>query len=90
MAHPRLEIAFPGPPEGRLLALNAPADLPLELFGQVTAVQGHYPDHSALAARGTEVHPDLPATRADLALIAIPRAKAAARALIAAAAMRAR
>ncbi|MDO5704614.1 MAG: class I SAM-dependent methyltransferase [Paracoccus sp. (in: a-proteobacteria)] len=85
MTGSRLDIAFPAPPEGRALILNARADAVLDAFdpAQIIVIQGQFPDHRALTARGLEVHPQLPDDcRADLALVFVPRAKAAARALI--------
>ena len=85
MTGSRLDIAFPHPPEGQVLVLNPPPQADLTVFDpqRLTLVQGSFPAHCALAARGLAVTPDLaPDQRADLALVFLPRAKPAARALI--------
>ncbi|MDO5612078.1 MAG: class I SAM-dependent methyltransferase [Paracoccus sp. (in: a-proteobacteria)] len=85
MTGSRLDIAFPAAPQGDALILNAPADAALDVFdpARLTVVQGQYPAHQTLAARGFDTRPDLPGDwRGDLVLVFLPRAKAAARALI--------
>ncbi|MDO5630978.1 MAG: class I SAM-dependent methyltransferase [Paracoccus sp. (in: a-proteobacteria)] len=85
MTGSRLDIAFPVAPEGRVLVLNAPAGAALDVFdpARLTVVQGQYPVHQTLLARGFDACPDLSGDwRGDLALVFLPRAKAAARALI--------
>ncbi len=90
MTASRLELAFPdGPPEGDLLVIGARADDDLTPLNpsRTRIEQGFLPDHQALAARGFDVAPDQ-AGRADAALVFLPRAKAEARARIAAAVSR--
>ncbi|MDN5568194.1 MAG: class I SAM-dependent methyltransferase [Paracoccus sp. (in: a-proteobacteria)] len=85
MTHSRLDLAFPdGPPEGEVLFVGAAAadDLsPLDPQ-HVQIVQGHFPDHHALSTRGFRVATHVDADF-DLAVVRLPRAKAAARARIA-------
>jgi 16S rRNA (guanine1207-N2)-methyltransferase len=42
-------------PDGPVLVLRARADASFETLGQVQAIQGFYPDHAQLAARGVDV-----------------------------------
>ncbi|CAM3142755.1 16S rRNA (guanine1207-N2)-methyltransferase [Paracoccus aminovorans] len=88
MAGSRLELVFGGtPPEGRLLLVGAGAGTDLDPFdpAHTQVVQGFFPDHQALTARGFAV-----ATSAaggfETAVVFLPRARAAARARIAEAA----
>lgn len=76
------------PDTGRILVLNARQsdDLAMLPRGRVQVVQGFRPDHDALAARGIAVFPDLPAGPFALSIVCLPRAREAARALVAAAA----
>lgn len=91
MSHPRLSLALDAPdafpPEGDI-ALFAPAGA-LDLGGltleRLVALQPLKPDHDALAARGLRVATEPEGTYA-AAVVFAPRAKAEARALIAAAA----
>ncbi|MEF9604741.1 MFS transporter, partial [Paracoccus sp. PXZ] len=58
MAGSRLELVFGGtPPEGRMLLIGAGAATDLSPFdpAHVQIVQGFYPDHQALKARGHDV-----------------------------------
>jgi 16S rRNA (guanine1207-N2)-methyltransferase len=75
------------PPEGRILLLNPAGgdDLSALPRDRLQAVQGFRPDHDALAARGIAVTPDLPEGRFAAAIVCLPRARAQARALVAAA-----
>lgn len=79
---------FSLPDAGRLLVLNARADDDLTMLpaGRTHLVQGFRPDHDALAARGLTVSPDLPAGPFALSFVCLPRAREAARAMVAAAA----
>lgn len=83
-----LETGLVAVPEaGRILVLNAREanDLSLLPRGRVHAVQGFRPDHDALAARGIAVSPDLPQGPFALTFVCLPRAREAARAMVAAA-----
>ncbi|WP_042244373.1 class I SAM-dependent methyltransferase [Paracoccus sp. PAMC 22219] len=88
MTQSRLDLAFPdGHPGGRVLFIGATAadDLsPLDP-DQLTIVQGNFPDHHGLTARGFDVQTDATG-RFDAAIVRLPRAKAAARARLALAA----
>ncbi|CAM3074318.1 class I SAM-dependent methyltransferase [Paracoccus nototheniae] len=88
MTQSRLDLAFPdGHPGGEVLFIGASAadDLsPLDPQ-RLTILQGHATDHQGLAARGFRVAPDLQGMF-DLAIVRLPRAKAAARARLAQAA----
>ena len=88
MTQSRLDLAFPdGHPGGRVLFIGATAadDLsPLDP-AQLTIVQGNFPDHDGLTARGFDVRTE-PEGRFDAAVVRLPRAKAAARARLALAA----
>jgi 16S rRNA (guanine1207-N2)-methyltransferase len=93
MSATRLSLALDSgvlrlPVAGRILVLNpgGAADLSALPQDRLLAVQGFRPDHDALAARGVAVRPDLPEEGGfALALVCLPRARDAARALIAAA-----
>ncbi|WP_299838942.1 class I SAM-dependent methyltransferase [uncultured Paracoccus sp.] len=89
MTDPRLELAFgETSPDGDLLVLGASGAAGLQGFDpdRTLLVQGHFPDHRALQAQGWQVLAELPEGRAfDSALVFLPRAKAEAHALIAAA-----
>ncbi|WJS85504.1 methyltransferase [Paracoccus sp. TOH] len=90
MAGSRLELVFGGmPPEGRLLLVGAGASTDLEPFdaGRTQILQGFYPDHAALRARGFDVATTATGTF-DTAVVFLPRARAAARARLAEAASR--
>ncbi|WP_368660769.1 methyltransferase [Paracoccus sp. (in: a-proteobacteria)] len=80
----RLHLAFPdGAPDGRVLVIGARGgdDLsPLDP-AQTLIRQGHFPDHRALTAQGWQVAPQVDGAF-DVALVRLPRAKAAARAWI--------
>ncbi len=75
------------PETGRILVLGPGRSDDLSALPQnrITAVQGFRPDHDALVARGIVVVPDLPAGPFAMALVCLPRARDAARGLIAAA-----
>lgn len=94
MTDPRLELAFgETPPDGDLLILGATGSAGLQGFDPARSVlvQGHFPDHRALNAQGWQVQTELPEDRHfDTALVFLPRAKAEAHALIAAASDRLR
>ncbi|TRW96829.1 class I SAM-dependent methyltransferase [Paracoccus sp. M683] len=94
MLDPRLELAFgDGPPDGQLLILGASGQTGLAGFDPARSllVQGHFPDHRALAAQGWQVLTDPPeGPLFDAALVFLPRAKAEAHALIHAASARLR
>lgn len=79
---------FSLPDAGRLLVLNARGDDDLSILpaGRTHVVQGFRPDHDALAARGLTVSPNLPAGPFAMGLVCLPRARDAARAMVAAAA----
>lgn len=84
MATSRLELV--DPPSGRLLLIGvAAADVTLFDPAQTFVVQGFKPDHDAIAAQGYSVAPEISGP-ADAAVVTIPRARAEARARIAAAA----
>ncbi|RQP05143.1 MAG: class I SAM-dependent methyltransferase [Paracoccus sp. BP8] len=90
MAGSRLELVFGGtPPEGRWLLIGAGAATDLSPFdaARPQIVQGFYPDHRALQARGHEVVTE-PSGAFDGAVVFLPRARAEARARIAEAAGR--
>ncbi len=96
MTHPRLSLALQGadalPPSGRVLVLGPGAATDLSDLPQARAVivQGFRPDHDALAARGWTVVPSVSEATGDFAasVVFVPRARAAARALVAEAACR--
>jgi 16S rRNA (guanine1207-N2)-methyltransferase len=76
------------PAEGQILVLGPGqdddlSDLPHD---RIVAVQGFRPDHDALIARGLKVVPVMPEGRFAMALVCLPRARDAARGMIAAAA----
>lgn len=96
MTHPRLSLALQGadllPASGAVLFLGPGAatdlsDLPQE---QAVIVQGFRPDHDALAARGWTVVPTRAGATGEFvaAAVFLPRARGAARALVAEAASR--
>lgn len=87
MAQSRLHLAFGGRPEGRILLSGAGAGDDLSPFdpGQTQVVQGFFPDHSAIAARGYETVV-APTGTFDGAVVFVPRARALARARVAQAA----
>ena len=78
------------PATGRILVLGPGRDDDLSAFppDRVVAVQGFRPDHDALAGRGLLVVPVVPEGPFAMALVCLPRARDAARGMIAAAAMR--
>ncbi|MFD2172479.1 class I SAM-dependent methyltransferase [Rhodobacter lacus] len=90
MSQSRLSLAFDAlavvPPEGRIAAFRATADTDLSALpkARLHVIQGFRPDHDALKARGFEVSP-APEGRYAAAVVFVPRAKAEARALLAAA-----
>ncbi len=96
MSHPRLSLALQGadelPASGRVLVLGPRAetdlsDLPAD---RAVIVQGFRPDHDAMAARGWTVLASAAEAGGDFAaaVIFLPRARNAARALVAEAARR--
>lgn len=95
MSHPRLSLALEGAearPAGRWLVIGPGvgtdlSDLPAE---DIVVVQGFRPDHDALAARGYTVLPDLKMAEGGFvaAVIFLPRARLAGRALVAGAVAR--
>lgn len=87
MSDSRIDLAFPAQPAERLLLIGARASDPLAAFdpARTEIIQGHFPDHRALAARGFRVSPDASTGPADVAMVFLPRSKAEARARIAAA-----
>ena len=78
------------PATGRILVLGPGRDDDLSALPQdrIVAVQGFRPDHDALAARGITVVPVLPDGAFAMALVCLPRARDAARGMIAAASAR--
>lgn len=90
MSHPRLSVALDAPdalpPEGRIALFRPTAETDLSDLprARLHAVQGFRPDHDALAARGFAVSPGAEPPYA-AAVVFLPRAKAEARALLAAA-----
>lgn len=90
MSQSRLTLALEGaelPAEGTILAIGPRGDTDLSALpkDRVRIVQGFRPDHDALAARGYAVSPGLEGHHA-AAILFVPRARAAARASVAAAA----
>jgi 16S rRNA (guanine1207-N2)-methyltransferase len=88
LAGSRLEFVFGGePPEGRVLLLGAGGDTDLSPFdaARTQVVQGFFPDHHALKARGFDVGIAAEG-RFDAAVVFLPRARAEARGRISAAA----
>jgi 16S rRNA (guanine1207-N2)-methyltransferase len=86
----RFHLAFPdGHPGGRVLVIGAGGGDDLSpLDPTLTQIrQGNFPDHQALAARGYDVAPQIEGAF-DLAVVRLPRSKAAARAAVADAAGR--
>jgi 16S rRNA (guanine1207-N2)-methyltransferase len=75
------------PMAGRVLVLNPGGtdDFSALPRDRVHAVQGFRPDHDALAARGIAVTPELPEGPFAAAILCLPRSRAQARALVAAA-----
>lgn len=91
MVSPRLSLLLDGaPPVSRAVVYRPRAgdDLSAIRAEHLQLVQGFKPDHDALAAQGHEVVTAAEG-RFDLAVVAVPRSKAEARALIADAAARA-
>ncbi|WP_134725708.1 class I SAM-dependent methyltransferase [Paracoccus luteus] len=91
MAGSRLELI--APPAGRLLLVGPRATEDLQGFApdDTVVVQGFRPDHDALAGRGFRVVPTpaaVPGADFAAAIVFLPRAKAEARARVAAAAAR--
>jgi 16S rRNA (guanine1207-N2)-methyltransferase len=78
------------PATGHILVIGPGAgdDISALPAGRVVAVQGFRPDHDALAARGLTVVPRMPEGPFAMALVCLPRARDAARAMIAAACAR--
>lgn len=72
------------PAVDRVVLFGAPVGVPLDVFGaaQVTIIQPLMPHAAAWQAQGVQVLPDTP-PNCDLAVVFLPRAKAAARALVA-------
>lgn len=93
MTDPRFELAFgDDAPAGPVLVMGARADrilTPLDPAATVL-VQGHYTDHAALTAQGWNAQAGMPDVQGDFAtaVVFVPRAKARARAMIAAASKR--
>lgn len=90
MTQSRLDLAFPdGHPGGEVLLVGALAADDLSSLDpqHLQIVQGNFPDHQALAARGYRVAPQADGSF-DRAIVRLPRAKAEARARIADAAGR--
>lgn len=84
MASSRLDLI--DPPDGRIVLIGAgPRDLAPFDPARTLVVQGFRPDHDAVAAQGFDVSPTL-AGPAQAAVVILPRARAEARARIAAAA----
>ncbi|MBZ4021437.1 MFS transporter [Rhodobacter sp. TJ_12] len=90
MSHTRLSLALDAPEalptEGRIAVFRPTADTDLSLLPKDRAhlVQGFRPDYDALSARGYTVSP-MPEGDYAAAVVFLPRAKAEARALLAAA-----
>lgn len=82
------ENALPLPDAGGILVLNPAGGDSLSMLpkARVTVVQPMRPDYDAFVARGYDVLPECPDTRFAAALVCVPRAKAAAYALLAQAA----
>lgn len=78
------------PATGRILVLGPGRSDDLSALPQdrIVAVQGFRPDHDALLARGLTVVPELPDGPFAMALVCLPRARDAARGMIAAAVAR--
>ena len=76
------------PAEGAVLVLGPRADDDLSALPQarLVAVQGFRPDHDGVAARGVKVSPTMPDGPFAAAIVCLPRAREAARGLIAQAA----
>lgn len=74
------------PPVAHVVLFGAPAGLSLDVFGdaQITVVQPMMPDAAAWEMQDVSVVPEMPPA-CDLSVVFLPRAKAAARALVAAA-----
>ena len=84
MAGSRLELI--APPDGQLLLVGPRlADLGGFDPARTTVVQGHWPDHAAAAAQGFRTLTQVEG-QADAAVVFLPRARAAGRARVAAAA----
>ena len=87
--NPRLSLALQGddalPVTGRVLVLNAGPGVNLSALpkDRVTIVQGFRPDHDALVAQGFSVLASIGSGDFSAAVIFLPRAKAAARGLVA-------
>ncbi|RDW12712.1 methyltransferase [Paracoccus thiocyanatus] len=90
MAGSRLDLVFGGAtPQGRMLLIGAGAATDLSPFDGASTqiVQGFFPDHQALKARGLDVVTQASGSF-DAAVVFLPRARADARARIAEAATR--
>ncbi|MEI4486154.1 class I SAM-dependent methyltransferase [Frigidibacter sp. MR17.14] len=96
MSDSRLTTALDGgdalPPEGTILVLGATAASDLSALPQARThlVQGMFPDHKALTARGWTVTPEPAGEDHAAALVLIPRARAAAERMLAEAMARCR
>lgn len=89
MRHARLSLAFPEPPQGRVLLFGADGaeDISALVPQNTTVIEGMAQHHAALQARGYQVETDadqLPSF--DIAVVTLPRSREAARARIALAA----
>lgn len=89
-AEARLALGFAAPAEGRVLLIGAPADLSADAFdpSRTTILQTDAATHASLARRGWTVLTDLPDGPFDSAVVFLPRARAAQRGAVAAAAAR--
>ncbi|WP_417261204.1 class I SAM-dependent methyltransferase [Celeribacter sp.] len=90
MVSPRLSLLLDGSPPSRVAVYRPRSDADLSALkgAEVQIVQGFKPDAEAFKAQGYEVVTEADG-QFDLAIVAVPRAKAEARALIADAAARA-
>lgn len=85
MTASRIQLAFPeGHPSGDVLVIGASgsADLSPLNPSATSIMQGHFPDHQTLAARGYQAAPEIEG-RFQTAIVILPRSKVAARANIA-------
>ena len=93
MTHPRFSLALQGadalPASGRVLIIGPRVASDLSVFpkDRTVVVQGFFPDHATLARQGWNVVPSLDEATGDFAaaVVMLPRARAEARARVAAA-----
>ena len=84
MAQGRIALALGDAPEGRVAVFGARGEADLDPLdpGRTDVIQGYFPDHQALAARGFRAL-TAPDGRYDVAIVTAPRSRSEARARVA-------